>query len=82
MKVAIIGAGASGLASARRAIEYNVDIVVFEETDHVGGIWKYCENIASSLSPIYASLRYQRFHSLNTMNTRYVRTLNLFPIDM
>ena len=59
MKVAIIGAGASGIASARRAIEYNLETTVFEEKSHIGGIWKYCENTDSSSSPIYVSLRYR-----------------------
>ena len=58
MKVAIIGAGVSGLASARRAIEYNLEVVVFEESDHVGGIWKYSEDPTDGSSPVYANLRY------------------------
>jgi dimethylaniline monooxygenase (N-oxide forming) len=61
-KVAIIGAGASGLASARRALEYGVEIVVFEASDHIGGIWVYSEEPAGSSSPIYDNLRYR--HSI------------------
>lgn len=43
MKVAIIGAGAAGLAAARRALQYHVDITVFEMTNEIGGLWVYRE---------------------------------------
>lgn len=40
-RVAIIGAGASGLPSARWALNYDVEPVVFEEGSEVGGLWRY-----------------------------------------
>lgn len=42
-KVAIVGAGASGLPSIRHGILYDVDIVCFEASSHIGGLWKYRE---------------------------------------
>lgn len=42
-RVAIIGAGASGLPAIRHAILYDVEPVCFECTEHVGGLWKYTE---------------------------------------
>lgn len=38
-KVAIIGAGASGLTSAKYALENGLEPVVFEMTDRIGGLW-------------------------------------------
>ncbi|RCN47354.1 Flavin-binding monooxygenase-like protein [Ancylostoma caninum] len=40
-RVAIIGAGPSGLPSARHAILYGFEPVVFEMSDKLGGLWNY-----------------------------------------
>uniref|UniRef100_A0A0K0ETL1 Flavin-containing monooxygenase n=1 Tax=Strongyloides stercoralis TaxID=6248 RepID=A0A0K0ETL1_STRER len=40
-KVAIIGAGASGLTSARHALLNNYYPVIFESNNTIGGLWKY-----------------------------------------
>uniref|UniRef100_A0AC34Q571 Flavin-containing monooxygenase n=1 Tax=Panagrolaimus sp. JU765 TaxID=591449 RepID=A0AC34Q571_9BILA len=40
-RVAIIGAGASGLPSIRHSLLYGIEPVCFECTEHVGGLWKY-----------------------------------------
>lgn len=45
MKIAIIGAGVAGLASARRCLENGFECVVFERTKGVGGTWVYDERI-------------------------------------
>lgn len=39
MKIAIIGAGFSGLANARVHREFGHDITVFEKAPDVGGVW-------------------------------------------
>lgn len=46
MRIAIIGAGVAGLASARRCLENGfADIVVYERSKVVGGTWVYDERI-------------------------------------
>lgn len=63
MKVAIIGAGVAGLASARRAQQYDLECTVFEVTGKVGGTWVYTENPFADefnnpvLSSVYSSTR-------------------------
>lgn len=63
MKVAIIGAGVAGLASARKAQQYNLECTVFEITGNVGGTWVYTENPFADefnnpvRSSLYASTR-------------------------
>ncbi|XGW28480.1 hypothetical protein V3C99_008333 [Haemonchus contortus] len=42
-RVAIVGAGASGLPSIRHALLYDVDVTCFEASSHVGGLWRYTE---------------------------------------
>lgn len=39
MKIAVIGAGAAGLTSAKQALEFGHDVVVFERHEAIGGIW-------------------------------------------
>ena len=43
-KVAVIGAGAAGLATARILSRSSVTPVVFEQRPDVGGVWKYDNN--------------------------------------
>lgn len=45
MKVAIIGAGIAGLASAWRCLENGFEVVVYERTKTVGGTWVYDERV-------------------------------------
>ena len=45
-KVAIIGAGASGLVAMHCCLEEGIDPVCFERTDNIGGIWNYSETIS------------------------------------
>lgn len=64
MKVAIIGAGVSGLAAAQNAVQYNLECVVFEATDTVGGTWAYTDEVLTDehdvpvRGSIYKSLRF------------------------
>ena len=45
MKVAIIGAGCSGLASARYCLEKSLECDVYEQASYLGGIWNYNEEV-------------------------------------
>jgi dimethylaniline monooxygenase (N-oxide forming) len=54
MRVAVIGAGAAGLAAAKALAEVGLRPTVFEESDEIGGLWVYREH---GLGPAYRSLR-------------------------
>jgi hypothetical protein len=62
MKVAVIGAGAAGLVSARELVREGLEVHVFEQSSRVGGIWVYDTNIEDDLlgihseKPIHSSL--------------------------
>ncbi|CAG9799331.1 unnamed protein product [Chironomus riparius] len=43
IKLAIIGAGASGLCALKNAVEYGCEVVAFEQTKLVGGLWNYTD---------------------------------------
>ncbi|KAE9551214.1 hypothetical protein FO519_005581 [Halicephalobus sp. NKZ332] len=42
-RIAIVGAGASGLPAIRHALLYGLEPVCFEITDGIGGLWRYKE---------------------------------------
>jgi cation diffusion facilitator CzcD-associated flavoprotein CzcO len=39
--VCVIGAGPSGLTSAKNCLEAGLEVTVFEKNDKVGGIWVF-----------------------------------------
>lgn len=43
-RIAIIGAGASGLAAIHHAILYDFEPICFELTNDIGGLWRYKED--------------------------------------
>ncbi|XP_014291635.1 senecionine N-oxygenase [Halyomorpha halys] len=57
MKVAVIGAGASGLISAKVLSDEGVNYDVFEINDQVGGTWVYTENTVDKYGlPVSSSM--------------------------
>ncbi|KAF9244464.1 hypothetical protein BU15DRAFT_85859 [Melanogaster broomeanus] len=57
-RIAVIGAGLTGISSAAHAVSHGFEVVIFEADDRVGGIWAH-ENKTSGLQ--LNSLLY-RFH--------------------
>ena len=50
MKIAIIGAGVSGLASIKCCLEEGLEPVCFEKSAGIGGLWKFSEVEDSSVN--------------------------------
>jgi dimethylaniline monooxygenase (N-oxide forming) len=48
IRVAVIGAGASGLTSAKCLLAEGIEPVVFEQSSEIGGVWKYAEGAVKS----------------------------------
>lgn len=61
--VAIIGAGASGLTSAKYALAHGYNVTIYEQTEQIGGIWWYTNQTGKDqygnniYSPMYQGLR-------------------------
>lgn len=56
-KVAVIGAGASGLVLARHLMAAGIRPVIFERNTESGGIWNYDQGGTTAERPAYANLR-------------------------
>eukprot|EP00339_Tiarina_fusa_P009715 CAMPEP_0117029412 /NCGR_PEP_ID=MMETSP0472-20121206/21297_1 /TAXON_ID=693140 ORGANISM="Tiarina fusus, Strain LIS" /NCGR_SAMPLE_ID=MMETSP0472 /ASSEMBLY_ACC=CAM_ASM_000603 /LENGTH=448 /DNA_ID=CAMNT_0004737165 /DNA_START=166 /DNA_END=1512 /DNA_ORIENTATION=+ len=54
-RIAVIGAGAAGLSTARILSKGGIDPVVLEKEEVSGGVWRYVEN--SKTRPMYRGLR-------------------------
>uniref|UniRef100_A0A8C5PR53 Flavin-containing monooxygenase n=2 Tax=Leptobrachium leishanense TaxID=445787 RepID=A0A8C5PR53_9ANUR len=56
MKVAIIGAGTSGLTSIKCCLDEGLEPTCFERSDDIGGVWRYTPNVESGRASIYQSV--------------------------
>lgn len=57
-RVAVIGAGMSGISAAAHAFSHGFDVIIYEESDHLGGIWAK----ANSSSGLQLHSILYRFH--------------------
>lgn len=63
LNIAVIGAGAAGLASAKNAIEKGHNVTIYEQSGALGGIWWYTNKIGEDNygvpihTPMYQGLR-------------------------
>jgi dimethylaniline monooxygenase (N-oxide forming) len=56
-RTAIIGAGACGLIAAKCLLDEGIEPVVFEQSEKIGGLWNYSEDLPDGGSLAYRSLR-------------------------
>ncbi|TMS20295.1 Dimethylaniline monooxygenase [N-oxide-forming] 5 [Larimichthys crocea] len=55
-RVAVVGAGSSGLACIKICVDEGLEPICFESTDDIGGLWKFKESPEQERSSIYRSL--------------------------
>ncbi|XP_043820250.1 dimethylaniline monooxygenase [N-oxide-forming] 4-like isoform X2 [Dromiciops gliroides] len=55
-RVAIIGAGVSGLTSIKCCLEEGLEPTCFERSDDIGGLWKFTETSGHGKAQVYKSL--------------------------
>ena len=56
-RVAVIGAGVSGLAAAKCLLDEGLEAVVYEQAAQIGGLWNYDEDQPDGGGVMYRSLR-------------------------
>ena len=44
-RIAVIGAGATGMTATKACLEQGHDVVVYERTNYTGGLWRYQETL-------------------------------------
>ncbi|KAJ3648315.1 hypothetical protein Zmor_020127 [Zophobas morio] len=78
MRVAIIGAGAAGLASARRVSALGIDCEVLEMAPQLGGTWVYTDEVGEDRYgfPVYSAM----YKGLRTNLPKEVMGYPDFPI--
>lgn len=68
MRVCIIGAGSAGLCSAKHALFNGLKPTIFEQSEYIGGTWKYTDEIGINKygievhSSMYQKLRLDIFY--------------------
>uniref|UniRef100_A0A8C1MI76 Flavin-containing monooxygenase n=1 Tax=Cyprinus carpio TaxID=7962 RepID=A0A8C1MI76_CYPCA len=55
-RVAVIGAGSSGLTSIKCCLDEGLEPVCFESSDDIGGLWKFKEQPEADRCSIYRSV--------------------------
>uniref|UniRef100_A0A8C2RG88 Flavin-containing monooxygenase n=1 Tax=Capra hircus TaxID=9925 RepID=A0A8C2RG88_CAPHI len=55
-KVAVIGAGVSGLISLKCCVDEGLEPTCFEKTEDIGGLWRFKENVDDGRASIYQSV--------------------------
>lgn len=49
-RVCVIGAGVSGLCSIKSCLEENLDVVCYEKSNDIGGLWNYNRTVVGEVS--------------------------------
>ncbi|KDP25636.1 hypothetical protein JCGZ_20792 [Jatropha curcas] len=81
-QVAVIGAGAAGLAAARELHQEGHDVVVFERDAQIGGTWLYDSRVESDplgLDPSRNIIHSSLYSSLRTNLPREVMGFRVYP---
>ncbi len=82
MDVAVIGAGAAGLVTARELVRHGHRVTVFERNNCVGGIWVYAsETEADSLGQQGPRVHSSLYASLRTNLPRDLMAFSDYPFD-
>ena len=83
-KVAVIGAGAAGLISAKELRDLGHDVVVYEQTNSIGGVWAYTDEVEDDLlgsSGSRKKVHGSMYKHLRTNLPREVMGVSDFPFD-
>uniref|UniRef100_A0A8C3QNG4 Flavin-containing monooxygenase n=1 Tax=Cyanoderma ruficeps TaxID=181631 RepID=A0A8C3QNG4_9PASS len=56
MRVAVVGAGVSGLAAIKCCLDEGLEPICFEQSQDIGGLWRYTEHIEAGRPSLYPSV--------------------------
>ena len=79
-RIAVIGAGVSGLAAAKCLLEEGLEPVVYEQAPQIGGLWNYDEALPDGGGVMYRPLRTNTSkHTLAFSDFPLPKTAPYFP---
>ncbi|NXC48057.1 FMO3 monooxygenase, partial [Penelope pileata] len=55
-RVAVVGAGISGLAATKCCLEEGMEPTCFEQSEDIGGLWRYTEEVEEGRASIYRTV--------------------------
>ncbi|NXK52088.1 FMO3 monooxygenase, partial [Chauna torquata] len=55
-RVAVVGAGVSGLAATKCCLEEGLEPTCFERSEDIGGLWRYVEQVEEGTASIYRTV--------------------------
>ncbi|XP_074953160.1 flavin-containing monooxygenase 1 isoform X4 [Phalacrocorax aristotelis] len=56
MRVAVVGAGVSGLSSIKCCLDEGLEPTCFEQSKDIGGLWRYTEHVETGRPSLYLSV--------------------------
>ncbi|NXF30293.1 FMO1 monooxygenase, partial [Nyctibius bracteatus] len=56
MRVAVVGAGVSGLAATKCCLDEGLEPTCFEQSQDIGGVWRYTEHIEAKRPSLYSTV--------------------------
>ncbi|KAM4722881.1 dimethylaniline monooxygenase [N-oxide-forming] 2-like [Rhinophrynus dorsalis] len=56
MRIAVIGAGASGLTSVKCCLDEGLEPTCFERSEDIGGVWRFTSKVENGRASIYESV--------------------------
>ncbi|KAM6080034.1 flavin-containing monooxygenase 1-like [Theristicus caerulescens] len=56
MRVAVVGAGVSGLTATKCCLEEGLEPTCFEQSQDIGGLWRYTEHVEAGRPSLYPSV--------------------------
>lgn len=85
LKVAVIGAGVAGLVTARELRRQGQEVVVYEKSNQIGGIWVYNPQVESDLlglDPNREIVHGSLYYSLRTNLPRHLMGFTDYPFTI
>lgn len=79
MKLCVIGAGAAGLCAAKNGIDFGCDVIVFEQTECVGGTWVYTDEVGQNKHGL--NVHTSMYQGLHTNLPKEIMGYPHFPIQ-
>ncbi|KAM4641185.1 dimethylaniline monooxygenase [N-oxide-forming] 2-like isoform 1-T3 [Discoglossus pictus] len=56
MRIAVIGAGISGLTSIKCCLDEGLEPICFERSEDIGGVWRFTQSVENGRASIYESV--------------------------